>query len=328
MSSVDQTHLAITFAETIYANITITLIDVGIQLFMCLYGLSVYLETPPSLRKGRMPYIIISFLILILSGVPAALDCAWVFRVMFEASSPTEYLRLFSFYGDLPLRFTSEVMFTVVVFVGDALLLYRCYVIWSDRKLVLILPTLAYLGGLGMGIRSLMPHDPLPTRASRSAWIFLVVSLNIMVTFLISFRLIRARRHLSTILPERNLNIYGGAVAILIESAFPLSIFGVAFAINMIYTVYRTTLGAEMTQLMLGMLFYSFTAISPQMIIFRVTTGRSWLSNPKLHGNSSVLSKPIVFAADAPTEQSFFSMTGPEVRDEERGSNSSTEKTT
>ena len=142
--------------------------NTGIQLFMCLYGLSVYLETPPALRKGRVPYIIISFLIFILSGVPAVLDCAWVFRVMFEATSGEDYLRLFSFYGDLPLRFTSEVMFTVVVFIGDGLLvciiqhvhlcnfldlcllqLYRCYIIWNDRKLVLILPTIAYLGGLG-----------------------------------------------------------------------------------------------------------------------------------------------------------------------------------
>jgi len=44
---------------------------------MCLHGLSLYLETPLPLRKGRLRYILLSFAILVLSSIPVAMD-AWL----------------------------------------------------------------------------------------------------------------------------------------------------------------------------------------------------------------------------------------------------------
>jgi hypothetical protein len=51
-----------------------------------------------------------------------------------------------------------------------------------------------------------------------------------MVTSLISFHLLTARRRLSKVLPGKDLDLYTGVVAILIESALPLSVFGVVYA--------------------------------------------------------------------------------------------------
>jgi hypothetical protein len=52
---------------------------------MCLYGLSVFLETPKPLRKGRARFIILSFAIWILSAIPASID-SWVnFEDLFAA---------------------------------------------------------------------------------------------------------------------------------------------------------------------------------------------------------------------------------------------------
>ena len=62
------------------------------------------------------------------------------------------------------------------------------------------------------------------------AWIFLSTAVNILVTGLISFRLLRIRKQLSAILAPQDLEIYLGIIAILVESALPLSLAGIAFA--------------------------------------------------------------------------------------------------
>jgi hypothetical protein len=69
------------------------------------------------------------------------------------------------------------------------------------------------------------------TRRLAAASTLLTVTTNITVTGLIAFRLLRARRTLSKVLPSADLRLYTGVVAVLIESALPLSFFGVLAAI-------------------------------------------------------------------------------------------------
>ena len=70
-----------------------------------------------------------------------------------------------------------------------------------------------------------------------SLFVFFSVALNVLVTGLIAFRLIQARRHLSAMLPSlETLPAHTGVVAILIESAVPLSIFGLGYAIILAVT--------------------------------------------------------------------------------------------
>ena len=66
-------------------------------------------------------------------------------------------------------------------------------------------------------------------------WVTVVTSMtigtNIFVTTLITYRLIRARLEVSKLTSMENTRVYTGTVAILIESAAPLSIFGIPTAI-------------------------------------------------------------------------------------------------
>ena len=64
-----------------------------------------------------------------------------------------------------------------------------------------------------------------------SASSLLTVSTNVIVTGLITFHLLRARRTLSKLLPSKDMTLYTGIVAILIESAVPVTIFGVVQAV-------------------------------------------------------------------------------------------------
>ena len=63
-------------------------------------------------------------------------------------------------------------------------------------------------------------------------WAALSVSLNIIVTCLITIKLLRARRQLKKSLPEHSLRMYTGVAAILVESALPFSVLGIVFAVT------------------------------------------------------------------------------------------------
>jgi hypothetical protein len=78
---------------------------------------------------------------------------------------------------------------------------------------------------------------------------------------MISIYLIRARRSLSGVLPSRDLQLYTGVVAILVETALPLSLFGLLFAATLIYTPKQTMHGLEVRLALtniFSLFFYSF----------------------------------------------------------------------
>ncbi|RXW12322.1 hypothetical protein EST38_g13532 [Candolleomyces aberdarensis] len=92
------------------------------------------------------------------------------------------------------------------------------------------------------------------------------------------------------------MQLYTGPVAILIESALPLTLFGTIAAILQQLNMYPYTQseGYLVCYSLFGGLFYSFCALSPHMIIFRVTIGRSFTKFPSV--KDGVVSNPIRFA--------------------------------
>lgn len=69
------------------------------------------------------------------------------------------------------------------------------------------------------------------TRPLSGAATFLTVITNIIVTILITSRLLRARQKFSKLLPSSDgKQVYTGMIAIIIESAAPLTIFGIIVA--------------------------------------------------------------------------------------------------
>jgi hypothetical protein len=73
---------------------------------------------------------------------------------------------------------------------------------------------------------------------------------------LITFRLLRARRALAKILPSADMRVYTGVIAILVESAAPLTVFGIVAAILQQLTVRSP--GFFVCQTLFDGLFYSF----------------------------------------------------------------------
>ncbi|RXW17397.1 hypothetical protein EST38_g8450 [Candolleomyces aberdarensis] len=168
-----------------------------------------------------------------------------------------------------------------VILIADALLIYRLYMIYIEHWWVTILPILTsvaavvlfFIGNYVEGSGALGP-----------AATALTVTTNVVITGLISFRLLRARRSLSKLLPSADMHLYTGVVAILIESALPLSLFGILAAVmqQLGNSAVGTSVGFLVCDPLFAGLFYSFCTLSPHMIIFRVTTGRSFTKFPSV----------------------------------------------
>ncbi|RXW20457.1 hypothetical protein EST38_g5391 [Candolleomyces aberdarensis] len=137
----------------------------------------------------------------------------------------------------------------------------------------------------------------------------LIVSTNIIVTALIVFRLLRARQNLTKLLPSADVGVYTGVIAMLIESAAPPAIFGIIVAAITLGRVSgalsNSSEGTVVCSVLFVGLFYSFCSLSPHMIIFRVTTGRSFTKLPSAKG---VPTNPIQFAPRT-AESSFLQLT-------------------
>ncbi|ESK90420.1 hypothetical protein Moror_13668 [Moniliophthora roreri MCA 2997] len=161
-------------------------------------------------------------------------------------------------------------------FMGDALLLYRCYIIWNSNIYFVILPFLMFLGSTALSIVSLI-QSALPGSSwfGQSSvdfavpWIALTCSLNIIITILITVRLLIARRQINKVLKSKELSqVYTGVIAILVESALPFSVLGIILAAllgagNTVYTLFTNLWG-------------SYVGLAPLLIIHRVASGKGW----------------------------------------------------
>ncbi|KAJ7119456.1 hypothetical protein C8R44DRAFT_624334 [Mycena epipterygia] len=164
----------------------------------------------------------------------------------------------------------------VTNFLGDGLLMYRCYIIWNSRWTILIFPFIIYLGSIAMAMVTLF-QSALPgsdffcgqTVNFGVPWAALSVSLNVTITAMITFQILRARSAIKELRESADsLKVYISIAAILIESSLPFSILGIIFAIT-----YGRNLDVGPAFLFT---WATFAALSPQFIIFRIAAGRAW----------------------------------------------------
>ncbi|TFK28300.1 hypothetical protein FA15DRAFT_665516 [Coprinopsis marcescibilis] len=261
-----------------YAESNVQLISIGLQLFMCMYGFVVFLETPHSNRKGRIMYILASFSILALTVISTVANNVTNYNTLLNAvpGDPMGTRAAMNRFGQGTIAYAvARISSTFIAFVGDGLLLYRCYFFWYDRKWVVVLPALVYVASVVMGVLQMLWEDIFSAWVIdfSVAWISLNASLNALITATISFRLVMAYYKNRQYLPAKASKVYLSVVAILVEAALPLSVAGIVLAVFMNQS--RGSGATGVHQGFFRILYFFLLAISPQMIIFRVTTGRA-----------------------------------------------------
>ncbi|KAI0742397.1 hypothetical protein C8Q80DRAFT_1258673 [Daedaleopsis nitida] len=155
---------------------------------------------------------------------------------------------------------------------ADMLLIHRLYIIWNSKRIV-ILPVILWFAALGVSI-GLLYESGRPNgdyfvgiaNIFGTCWNTITFALNFTVTVLICGRIIYVGRRVG--LPDtHHARVYTGAVAIVVESALPFTVFSLAYVITF----------AMQSDVAIAFSFYSmFTCISPQLITLRVLTRRAW----------------------------------------------------
>lgn len=88
--------------------------------------------------------------------------------------------------------------------------------------------------GIGFGLLTVSVYAK-PTNGVISwpqpTFVCLTVAFNILVTILIAQKMVASRKRLAEALPGRDMSAYTGVTAVLIESAIPLSVTGLGYAV-------------------------------------------------------------------------------------------------
>ncbi|TFY62667.1 hypothetical protein EVG20_g6619 [Dentipellis fragilis] len=188
-----------------------------------------------------------------------------------------------------------SVAVVITNFMSDGLLLYRTYIIWGSRPRVIVLPAFMFLAALAMAmaytVDSSLPGSSPYTRRSVQfaiAWVSLSASVNVILTSLISVRLLMMRNVVRSILPAQVGAKYTSIVAIFVESALPLSLLSIGLiivyaigspaelAVAFVWAVFCVCPVIGFSAFRSGLIVIECQATSPQLIILRVAMGLGW----------------------------------------------------
>ncbi|KAG2114520.1 hypothetical protein DEU56DRAFT_188549 [Suillus clintonianus] len=160
----------------------------------------------------------------------------------------------------------------------DGLMLYRCYIIWGSRLQIIVIPAIIYLASATMTvmmvIESAMPMSNIWQGLAAQfgiSWVALTVSFNVIVTALIISRLLFFHRTVRSVLTDEQRSTYTGLVAILVESALPFTVLGIAYLVTYIKGLSSATA--------VGMAWGALVVLTPHLIILRVASGVAWSSD-------------------------------------------------
>jgi len=162
-----------------------------------------------------------------------------------------------------------------MIFMGDALLIYRLFIIYDSNYALIVIPCLTWCAAFALAIIQLVisgkPGGNFfngKTIDFGTPYYTLTIALNIIITTLICLRLFYFSRRIKHILGPDGAKTYTGIAAILIESAAPYSLVGLMFLIP-----YARQSG---TAIAFGQVWAKMTCLSPQLIILRVISGTAW----------------------------------------------------
>ncbi|KAE9392613.1 hypothetical protein BT96DRAFT_264868 [Gymnopus androsaceus JB14] len=147
--------------------------------------------------------------------------------------------------------------------IADALLIYRCYVIWERDRLVVLVPVLGYLCNIVLGILALAYRS---TTFVFGFWILAILE-NVALTLLTAGKIWYINQEAGGILGSAVKTRYNMIAAIILESGFIYSSIVLATSITSMtsqHEVYASCLIAAATQ---------FVGIGPSLIIIRVALG-------------------------------------------------------
>ncbi|THV05912.1 hypothetical protein K435DRAFT_849648 [Dendrothele bispora CBS 962.96] len=244
--STDDQEILLTIGRSTHQDIIGVLIESATWgSYALLFGFAVYIQISNGLRATRKKVILgVTCLLFASSTVLLALDVAWLEVVVDSVLMENPTMPLsdkvdISNARKMLLGTPMEALFLLNMVMGDAVVIWRVYVIWSKRKLVVLLPVICLLASLGFAITdvvclnasvgtyqtSIPPGGRVCVWSEPIAWALSLLT-NVISTSLIAIQAWRLRRELKNVfddyIPNRQTS---RAIALLIESGLIYCVF-------------------------------------------------------------------------------------------------------
>ncbi|KAK0225016.1 hypothetical protein EDD85DRAFT_795251 [Armillaria nabsnona] len=173
----------------------------------------------------------------------------------------------------LVFRWSSGIMSGLTTSIADAIMIWRCWVIWGGRYEIIALPTLLLssqnvFGWLALldNIHSPTSDDPLKLEIEEIQWLTVYLSLSLgttlFCTILIIYRIIRVGRS------SDNVGAYRRVIEIVVESA---SLYAISAILWLAFNLLRDNQASVYPEAA----YVSITGIAPTLIVGRVASGQA-----------------------------------------------------
>lgn len=180
-----------------------------------------------------------------------------------------------------------NLMFILNNWLADALLLYRCYIIYSMNRWVIAFPSLVYLASLVTGItylyHSSRPGNPTTVFVAINHFGIphhsISVSLNVLLTTMIVARLVLHSRNVREAMGASTTGLYNTIIAMVVESC-------ALFAISFLVFVGLWAAGSPVASVFFSVLVET-QVIAPFLVIRRVTRRNASTSSTIVPGKTS-----------------------------------------
>ncbi|KAL1708964.1 hypothetical protein EV121DRAFT_253474 [Schizophyllum commune] len=242
--------------------------------FMTVQALLASLRSNPHWSRTAMP--LLAFVVIIVAcGTLNFAGNTDISRRMFVENrmypgGPSMFLN--DHYDD-PMNVLGNAGYIIANFFADALLLYRCYVVWAKRWWIIVIPGCVFIASTTMSI-FLLYQVSQPTE---SLWLHVDVGLtyfslslavNLLLTLLIVGRLLSLSNQVTRMLGSQHARTYTSVAALLVESAAPYAVANLIFIVT--YGI-----GSPGSNVVLPVLS-QIMCTSSVLIILRVANGRAW----------------------------------------------------
>ncbi|KAF9010828.1 hypothetical protein BDQ17DRAFT_1299432 [Cyathus striatus] len=172
-----------------------------------------------------------------------------------------------------PINMSSFASYIMMGWLGDGLVLYRFFLLWNFSYRMFIGPAMIYIASVVMSIALMIAisKGSFWTDAAVKfgvAYWSLSISLNVILTLLISGRLWYFRRRIKAVLGAEHTSTYTSVLSMLVESA-------ALYSITLTIFVISYARGSAFQNVVLPP-FGMISGIAPILIIFRVAKGKAW----------------------------------------------------
>ncbi|KAG1901930.1 uncharacterized protein F5891DRAFT_1186955 [Suillus fuscotomentosus] len=175
----------------------------------------------------------------------------------------------------LPIHLHTTLMVSSSGYVTEwfmqALLLYRCFVLWDWARHVMIPMLLVYIGMIAVAIDVLVQAGtgaPFYTISAAIAYLAFLVANTVLYTILVAKRLLSMRSEMKTALAEYDSSIYDTIILMVVESAVIYSVYVIVFIVA--FAMHSDTVST-----LCFLSIYQVQGITQLSIIIRVARGRA-----------------------------------------------------